>query len=116
MEAGAAGTIWAFDCAQRGQDSAIAVEGGLKLVFPATREGLLGAEVIHAYDLRADPGEERDLALDLGAEGDRIGDVAARLVRDALGLIESRAPISQADLDAADLELFQAMGYAGKGD
>ncbi|MCZ6598896.1 MAG: sulfatase [Planctomycetota bacterium] len=100
--------VYLFDCAQRGTAAAAVVDHGLKLVLPATREGIEGRELLHAFDLGADPGETNELGDDgrVGALLDRRGD----------RLLELLTPHSDAEtvlLDPEELRRLKAAGYMG---
>ncbi|MEM7305133.1 MAG: sulfatase [Planctomycetota bacterium] len=103
--------LYAFDCAQRGEPRGLLIEDGLKVVFPPRAEAVRGREIVHAFDLRSDPGERNDLG-----SGERARTALDGLAEDVLELLKPRAAAGQAELDASDLRAMADMGYTGTGD
>ncbi len=97
-----------FQCSiEEGATSARGVvEGDRKLMFP-DEDGPPGAEdLLFAYDLAADPGEQRDRAEERWA-----AELAQRHATRLAELRSSRLPTARAELDPAAAAELKALGY-----
>ncbi len=103
--------VFAFDCAQFGERTSILIHGNLKVVTGATEDAIQRREVQHAFDLRADPLEQKDLA---GEERPRT--TLDALAEDVLELLRPRADPAAAELDAEQIQLMKDAGYMGESD
>lgn len=108
--------VFVFGCDSRGQPPTVGiVDGDAKLIVDeAALRGEAAVErwrrgVLAAYDLGRDPNERDDLA----AHAPWVEDVLGRLVPPLPALFEPRAASAAAELDAAEREALERLGYVG---
>jgi arylsulfatase len=110
ISAKAAGPVFAFDCAQRGDPSAVVVEQGIKVFFPPEEAALTERRIVRAFDLDADPAERTDLSLD-----PRSRATLNRNAEQARKLLQPLVAPGAAELNASERRRLEAMGYTGEG-
>ncbi|TAJ12707.1 MAG: hypothetical protein EPO68_13585 [Planctomycetota bacterium] len=102
--------IHAFECAPGPDTRMAAIHDLLKLVVAGAEADKLDAQLLAAFDLRADPLE---LAPLLTASEARCRDAWSH-ARPPLELLVPAAPAAEAELDAALRHRLQDLGYLGK--
>ena len=100
--------VFAFDCSLDGRHKAVIIDQDFKLVLRTEQASSPNARILHAYDLRVDREERRDLSLDPRAREllDRRRDELLSL----LEVFEAPYPVTSTE---AHLDGLRALGYAG---
>jgi arylsulfatase len=101
-------TVLAFQLRDQAGDSSVAVIEGRRKVL-ASLEDLERERPGSAFDLALDPREERDVA----ATAEWAAELARRGAPAVRALLQDRAPEARVELDPADLDALDELGYVG---